>query len=139
MGKRREARELALMCMHQWDLRGAQEGEELADSFILERNPVDEVAEYARFLLSSYWKNWQKVDEGINAISTNWTLDRLAVVDRNILRLAVSELVYISEVPDRVTLNEAIELAKKYSTGKSGAFVNGILDRILNARKAHNG
>jgi N utilization substance protein B len=72
------------------------------------------------------------IDQRITDSSTNWRVQRMALVDRNILRIAVYELVYLPEIPPRVILNEAIEIAKRYGTADSGAFINGILDRIAN-------
>lgn len=131
MGKRREARELALMCLHQWDMRGPDDGEELADELIQTRTGDREVREFTRRLLRGYWDHRIAIDEEIAGAATNWSLERLAVVDRNVLRLAVAELRHVSEVPPAVTLDEAIEIAKKFSTEQSGSFVNGILDRVL--------
>lgn len=136
MGKRREARELALMCLHQWDLRGPDEGRDLAEQLVMDRTEDREVRGFARELLACFWEHRMEIDERIQRVAENWTLDRLAVVDRNVLRLAVAELQYVEEVPDRVTLDEAIEIAKKYSTEKSGAFVNGILDRIRSEQES---
>ena len=129
-GPRREARELALMCLHQWDQREPEEGRSLAESLIERRASCEDVAAYVRTLLGSYWNDAETVDACIAGAAENWRLERMAVVDRSVLRLAVTELLHIPAVPPKVTIDEAIELAKKFSTEMSGAFVNGILDRI---------
>ena len=129
MGVRRAARELALQCLHQWDQR-PEDGRGLADPLISARAKSPEQAEYCRRILEAFWEHYTVIDESISTAAANWSVDRMAVVDRNILRLAVTELNYIPEIPRKVALDEAIELAKKYSTEKSGAFVNGILDKI---------
>lgn len=119
------------MCLHQWDVRGPDDGVELAEELIHTRTAEADIAEFARQLLRAYWDHRVEVDERIARVATNWSLERLAIVDRNVLRLAVAELLFVAEVPSSVTLDEAIEIAKRFSTEQSGAFVNGILDRIL--------
>lgn len=119
------------MCLHQWDVRGPDDGVELAEELIHSRTTETEIADFTRQLLHAYWEHRVEVDERIARVATNWSLERLAIVDRNVLRLAVAELLYIADVPANVTLDEAIEIAKRFSTEQSGAFVNGILDRIL--------
>ena len=71
------------------------------------------------------------IDEKIRLSASNWSVDRMAVVDRNILRMAIFELLYIRDIPAKVTINEAIEIAKRYGVEESGSFVNGILDRVV--------
>ncbi len=129
VGVRREARELALQCLHQWDQR-PEEGRDLAGPLISDRAKSPEQAEYCHQVLKAFWEHSVVIDECIATAAANWSVDRMAVVDRNILRLAVTELKFLREIPPKVALDEAIELAKKYSTEKSGAFVNGILDKI---------
>ena len=73
-----------------------------------------------------------EIDRLIEQYSENWRLDRMSVIDRNILRMAAFELLYCEEIPPKVTLNEAIDLGKRYGSGDSGSFINGILDRIQN-------
>lgn len=131
VGSRREARELALICLHQWDQREPDEGRELAEDIIESRAPDAETAAYTRTLLAAFWEHQDSVDAQIAGAAAHWSLARMAVVDRAVLRLAVAEFLHVPSVPARVTMDEAIELAKKYSTAKSGAFVNGILDRIV--------
>jgi len=138
MGTRREARELALKCLFQWDQR-PEEGRELVDSTIEELSSGQEQAAYCQRLLGAYWDNAAAIDERIQSAAENWRLERMAIVDRTVLRLATTELLYLDDVPPRVTLDEGIELAKLYSTEKSGAFVNGILDRILSELEKADG
>jgi len=131
VGIRRDARELALKCLHQWDQRPG-EGRELSEELIQRFSIHVDQTDYCRRLLEAYWDNARDIDERIQIAADNWRLDRMAIVDRSILRLATAEMLALEDVPARVSLDEAIELAKQYSTEKSGAFVNGILDRILN-------
>ncbi len=139
MNPRRQARELALQCLHQWDQRESEEGVSLAQELIAKSADRGEVTEYAQVLLSAYWDNASSLDDRIDSAADNWSIRRMAVVDRTVLRLATAEIVHIPETPPRVSIDEAIELAKKYSTEKSGAFVNGILDRVLTDWEKNNG
>ncbi len=88
------------------------------------------VTQFARGLVTGCWEHRAELDSRIRAIAEHWELDRMAVVDRNILRMAAYELLFLDDVPAKVAINEAVDLAKRYSTGDSGAFVNGILDKI---------
>ena len=86
--------------------------------------------DFAEALIQGVLDNMEMIDELVSQCSTNWKITRMAIVDRNILRMAAYELQHLKDIPPRVSLNEAVELAKKYGTKDSSAFVNGILDRI---------
>jgi len=129
MRKRTQARELAIQVLYQLDLRGPEVLED-GHEMVAERTANSEVASFARELVAGTWERRSEVDELIERFAKNWKIYRMAVVDRNILRLAVYEIVYRHDVPPLVAINEAINLAKKYSTNQSGPFVNGILDGI---------
>ena len=102
-----------------------------ASDFDLE---VDEAAqEFARALVASAVERSQEIDDLIASASKNWRIDRMSRVDRNILRLGACELVAFRDVPVKVVINEAVELAKRFGTAESSAFVNGVLDRIASA------
>ena len=102
-----------------------------ASDFELE---VDEAAqEFARALVASAVERSQEIDDLIGSASKNWRIDRMSRVDRNILRLGACELVAFRDVPVKVVINEAVELAKRFGTAESSAFVNGVLDRIASA------
>jgi len=129
MRKRTQARENALQLLYQLDLRGEEILPDLEEA--LKPGTGDaEVASFARDLLLGYWEHRQEIDRKIEEVAKNWQLKRMAAIDRNILRLATYELLYRADIPPLVTINEAIELAKKFSTKNSGPFVNGILDNI---------
>lgn len=100
------------------------------DHFAPEEGVTDEVREFAGQLVRGTAERAHSIDETIQRFSQNWRLERMARVDRNILRLAVFELLHARDVPPRVVLNEAIELGKRFGTEESGAFINGILDRV---------
>lgn len=87
-------------------------------------------ADFANVLVEGVFSNRAEIDKFINKYAKNWKLERMAVVDRNVLRISTFELLYLEEIPPKVSINEAVNLAKKFSTEDSGKFVNGILDRI---------
>ena len=129
MRKRTQARECALKILYQLDMV-QQPLEEIVPSF-WEFNPVpDDVREFAEKLVFGTFEHLKDIDQKIVQYTENWQLHRMAVVDRNILRFAVYELIYLNEIPPKVTINEAVNIAKKYSQDEAGKFVNGILDKI---------
>jgi len=132
MGSRTKARECALQALYQLDTSGGDPREALRGVLShFEESPSDgETARFAEELVRGVQTERAQIDHLIQESSTNWKLERMARVDRNILRLAVYELLRRGDVPVRVTLNEAIELGKKYGSEESSAFVNGVLDRI---------
>lgn len=107
---------------------------DLSSSFELFKSSFqipDEVGNYARSLLEGIQKHRSQIDETINTHSTNWSLQRMALVDANIMRIAVYEIMLAQDpVPPAAAINEAVEIAKKYSTVDSSQFINGILDQI---------
>jgi len=94
--------------------------------------PEEGEDEFAKQIVLGVMEHQREIDRLIEERSEHWRLDRMTIVDRNILRIAIFELLYCSEVPPKVTLNEAIDLGKRYGSEESGNFINGILDRIQN-------
>jgi len=134
MRKRTRSRELALQLLYQVDARG-EEPATMMDEFLAQEEPDDlEVHAFARDLVNGTSGARAEIDELLAAAAENWRLDRMALVDRNILRMAVFEMLHLEEIPAKVTINEAIELGKRFSTKQSGSFINGILDRIRRER-----
>lgn len=130
MGRRRKAREVALQFLYQLDLHGDDDPGLHAAEFWT-RHPVDEETRaFADTLVRGTKQHQAKTDELIRQYSEHWDLERMSVVDRNILRLAVYELLWQEHVPPKVAINEAIEIAKKFGTRESSRFINGVLDRI---------
>jgi N utilization substance protein B len=129
MGSRRKARECALQILYQMDVSGASPDEALA-TFWQNFEHAEDVAEFASLLVRGVYANLEEIDRLIQEASRNWKLDRMARVDRNILRMAVYELLRCEDIPKRVTLNEAIEIGKRFGSEDSSAFINGILDHI---------
>jgi N utilization substance protein B len=128
MGQRRKARELALQILFQYDIT---KGECDTNGFLKDMNISDEVKEFAIRLRDGVIAHLSEIDALIKKSTKGWTLERMAVVDRNILRAAICEMLYFTDIPPKVAINEAIEIAKKYGSEESGQFVNGILDKIL--------
>ncbi len=129
MGKRHKARELALMILYELDFRPTQAAQVLAE-FWRDRVAPGEVRSCAEELGKGTREHTAELDAVIQGNATHWSLARIAPVERNILRLAAFELLYRHDIPERVAINEAIELAKTYGSEESGAFVNGIVDQI---------
>jgi len=138
MKKRTRARELALQFLYQLDLRGGNLIEEAEETVHAAESDV-ETRKFALELIHGTNNHRGSIDEGIQAVAQNWNIARMAVIDRNVLRLAAFELLHSTEVPPKVAINEAIELGKRYSTQNSGAFINGILDKIMNRTKVETG
>ena len=137
MKKRTRARELALQFLYQADL--IKKTTEEADDFLREEEKDPETRRFAQRLIQGALDNRDEIDEVIQDVAQNWNISRMAVVDRNVLRLATHELLHCQDIPPKVAINEAIEIGKRFSTQNSGAFINGILDRIMNRTLAANG
>jgi N utilization substance protein B len=104
---------------------------EMLREFAAERNIAPDSQEYLQQLISAIAKNQAEIDASLTRSLTNWRLERLSVLDRNILRLAAAEMLYIDDVPPRVSIQEALTLAEKYGTLESPRFVNGVLDALM--------
>ncbi len=134
MGARRTARERALQTLYQADVaRGA--APKLALDLAFESaedagKPDPEIRVFATRLIEGVAANLPEIDGLIETHSHNWRLDRMSRIDRNVLRLAIFELRYCDDIPRKVSLNEAIELGKRFGTEESSAFINGLLDRV---------
>jgi N utilization substance protein B len=133
MGARRIARERALQALYQLDVAQGSATEALASAWASaadEGPPNPEAEQFALVLVNGVVEHLAEIDALIAEHSHNWRLDRMARVDRNVLRLATYELKYCGEIPRNVTLNEAIELGKLFGTEESSGFINGLLDRL---------
>ncbi len=129
MGYRRQARELAVQFLYGYELN-RQEREEALSQFRGKLRLPAAARKFAEDLIVGVLDRLEEIDRRIDGYATNWDLDRLALVDKQVLRLALYELCYRDDIPAPVTINEAVEIAKKFSTPQSGRFVNGILDRV---------
>ena len=128
MGKRKKSRELALQILYQIEMSEG-EAEENFNFFWKHFNPSDELRKFSEEIVKGVCQHREEIDTLIEKHSEHWCLKRMTIVDRNILRSAIFELMFCPEIPTKVILNEAIELGKKFSSEKSGSFVNGVLDK----------
>lgn len=129
MRKRTKAREAALKLLYQIDITG-EDCASVLSRFVRENKLEEPVVEFCSRLVSGTRENITRLDEIIARCAENWHIDRMAKIDRNILRMSAYELLFCRDIPVKVALNEAVELAKRYGGSESGKFVNGILDRI---------
>ena len=129
MGSRHQARERALQILFQYDIHG-RPGLWL-DVFWEKNEATDEAKAFAERLVAGVLENKKDLDALIGTYATNWKISRMPIVDRNILRAGVYELLWMDDVPAKVTVNEAIELAKSFGDDEASKFVNGILDQVL--------
>ena len=151
-GPRRRSREIALQILHQIDVSGAPESDADVDMMVarffehlaLKGGPAREDDEeeatdvgakidrpLVQELVRGVTQHWAELDEILTNLSQNWRLERMAIVERNVIRIALYELLHCENVPVNVVLNEAVELAKRYGTAEGAAFANGLLDRAV--------
>jgi N utilization substance protein B len=133
MGNRRKAREVVLEALYRIEVTQDDPDDVMADIF-LRRDYNSEIKEYSSRLFTATTGNLKEIDSLIAEYVENWDLSRIAILDKNILRFAICELLFVEGVPVKVVLNEAIEIAKRYSTQDSGRFINGVIDRIAKER-----
>jgi N utilization substance protein B len=137
MGHRRKAREVALQVLYQMDILKV-DAKEAIQLFWENFNVPDNVKDFSVHLIEGTWDRLEEIDEVIRKCSENWSLDRMAKVDKSILRMSVFELLYCDDIPPKVTLNEAIDLGKEYGSENSGSFINGILDALYAEMRNEN-
>jgi N utilization substance protein B len=141
MGTRRRAREAALQFLFQDDFldrersTSAAELDERFGAFSLLYQVNKKARPYARSLIGGIFDKLDEIDGAIGAHATNWRLERIAATDRNLLRVAIFELLFQDDVPAQVAINEAVEIAKRYGTQESPAFINGVLDAVQQSRQ----
>ncbi len=141
MGKRRLSRELTLQFLYSCDINLNFTSEDLDSFWILVKDAhhiTDEnffssiVYTFANTIIHGILENLDNIDNIIKTYATNWTFSRITIVDRNLLRMAIYEILYMPDIPPVVSIDEAVDIAKKYSTPDSGKFVNGVLDKVKN-------
>ena len=135
MTNRRLARESALEVLYRLDLVGDEPEHTIAE-ILLRKNPSEEAETYLRRLVDAALGHQQELDTTLRKHLTRWRLERLTVLDRAILRLAAAEILYFDDVPPKVSINEAVEIAKKYGDDEAGKFVNGVLDSVFRETEA---
>lgn len=140
MRKRSHAREVSLRILYQMDITLENYEACLENYWLREEeasSPTDEsIRSFVRELVAGVAEHLKEIDAKISQHATNWEIERMAVIDRNILRLACFELMFRQDIPPKVSINEAIELAKRYSEAQSGRFVNGILDKVKSEKRS---
>jgi N utilization substance protein B len=132
VGQRRRSRECALQLLFQLDLTG-EKAEDVFASFWAEQPSAEEIQEFAERLVLGVAAHRRGLDRVLSGSSENWRIDRMAVVDRNVLRMAVYELFFEPDTPPAVVIDEAVEVAKRFGGDESGAFINGVLDAVRRA------
>jgi N utilization substance protein B len=128
--KRRKAREYALQIIFQIDFKEKKIDSKDLEEFWSDKKESKDVKEFTEELVRGTLSKIDEIDTMIKRVAENWILERMAAVDRNILRFAAYELLYRKDIPSAVTINEAIEIAKKFSSTEAAPFINGILDRL---------
>jgi N utilization substance protein B len=130
MGKRRKAREIVLQALYEAEFSDATP-REILDQQLSRRSPTDDVVAHAEALFFKTMASLEELDGIIAPALENWDIDRVALIDKNILRFALAEILYFGEVPSKVIVNEAIEVAHRFSSDDAGGFINGVLDRFI--------
>jgi len=137
MGKRRLSRELTLKFLYQYDVNIEQNRElnnfdEQLEGFFITQDVINdiEIKDFFIVLAKGVCDNRDSIDEIISKYSDNWKVSRISRIDINILRIAIYEILNLSNIPHPVTINEAVDIAKKYGNNESGSFINGIVDRV---------
>jgi N utilization substance protein B len=138
MGQRRKSREIALQMLYQMEMTGQPPQDVIGLYYELatgdddkESDLVQTAGPFAEQLLNGVYAHRDELDRMIVAASENWRLERMSIIDRNVLRIALYEMLHCFEIPPKVSINEAIDLGKTFGSPDSGAFINGILDHLL--------
>ncbi len=130
VGKRRRAREIVLQVLYEAEFSDLP-WEKILEEQVERRSSGPETVEYARALLTKTQEHLTELDDKIREGLANWDLERVSLIDKNIIRFALAEILYFPDVPSKVVINEAIEIAHKYSSRGAGQFVNGVLDHFV--------
>lgn len=138
-GSRRKAREFSLQMLYMLDILKESDFRSCLETYWDHFGRSKDSRPFANHLTQGVIKHLQEIDQAIGRCSHNWKLNRMSYVDRNILRLAVFELLFCPDIPPKVSINEAIEISKRYGDKDSGAFINGILDQVFSATMKKDG
>ena len=131
MLERSKARAWALHALYAWEARDSADLSVVLDDFLTHRLVAASRRAYLRRLVAAVEENLRPIDAALQDAISNWRIERLAVIDRNILRLAAAEMMYFDDIPPRVSIREALKLAERYGTDQSPRFVNGVLDALM--------
>ncbi len=129
MGHRRKSRELAMQALFYMDME-RDNSQMIYDLFCRDFNPSEDILPFFERLVKGVIEYRSEIDKLVERFSNNWKINRMSGVDRNIMRIAVFELLYCSDIPYKVSINEAVDIGKKFGTVDSGGFINGIIDSI---------
>lgn len=132
MGERRTSRECALQLLFQMDLTGEDVEISIPKFWQLKDNISEQIREFCDSLVRGYYEHRELIDRIISENASNWRLDRMSVVDRNIMRISIYEFLFRDDIPEKVSINEALEIAKRFGGPESTQFINGILDAVKN-------
>ncbi len=137
MGKRRKSRELTLQLLYQYEIR-KEPPEKLLKQFWEEKSKLNkDIRAFSEEIFMGTLEHVEKIDQVISELSLHWKLSRLSLVDKNILRFAIYEICFRDDIPPKVTVDEAIEVSRKYSGDDAGSFINGILDNLLKDKELY--
>ncbi len=134
MRKRSKARESVLQILYQIDVTG-DPVDTVLNQYWHTRSRNPEVVDFANEIIKGTIEHLSEIDAIISQHSESWEISKMPIIDRNILRFAIYEILYVEDIPPKVTINEAIEIAKRYGTKDSSSFINGILDQVMNDLK----
>ncbi|MBI5073750.1 MAG: transcription antitermination factor NusB [Nitrospirae bacterium] len=127
---RRKAREFALQMLFQYEFTGHRSDFRAVEDLDPAKKEHKDIKQFSEELVSGTLEHLDEIDERIRQAAEHWKMDRMASVDRNIMRFAVFELLYRNDIPPKVTINESLEIAKKFSSSEAASFINGLLDKI---------
>lgn len=137
MSARSKARKQALDFLYEADIRGTSAQELIGARVVVEEGPdARPIRDFAHELITGVWSNKRKIDELISTYAQGWDMDRLPAVDRNILRIAIYELVWTPELSEAIVISEALDLAKELSTDSSAGYIHGVLGRIAQIKES---
>ena len=137
MSRRRNARQYALQLLFRLDLTRDRLDWDSFSEFWEDKKATEDVVAFTKELVTGTWSNLERIDREIRDTASHWSVERMSAVDRSLLRLAAFELLYRDDIPPSVSINEALEIAKKFSTIESSSFINGILDKIAKKKSNH--
>jgi len=137
MGKRRKSRALTLQLLYQYEIRKEPPRELLKEFWKGQKSLDKDIRSFAESIFIGTVEQIEKIDLLISELSLHWKLSRISMVDKNILRLAIYEICFREDIPEKVTIDEAIELARQYSGDDAGSFINGILDKVLKEKERY--
>ncbi len=135
---RKKARDNAFKCIYQFEFTDKPDIDNILEDCYMENDNIEDEKEYIEKVVRGVYSNLEQIDKDILSKLKNWTITRIAKIDLAILRLAIYEIMFINEIPVKVTANEAVELAKTYGNTGSKSFVNGVIAKVIEERQEDN-